>query len=198
MRVAVEIPKSDTDALAAGLQAYPKGAARVVYRAINKIGKSTRTYISREVRKKIAIKAKDANKCITYHRGRLSNPTGRIKIRGKRLPLIQFGASQTKKGVTYRIEKGGGRKRMQGGFIATMRSGHRGVFSRRGKSRLPIHEAFGVSIPYAVSEVRQLARTTLERDVSRKLTRELRTQVGVLLDQEARKAARKAAKAGAA
>jgi hypothetical protein len=73
-----------------------------------------------------------------------------VEITGARLPLIDFGArgpepSRGKgRGVTYRLK--GGRGRVPNAFIATMPSGHRGVFVRRGAPRLPIVELKGPSL----------------------------------------------------
>lgn len=55
--------------------------------------------------------------------------------------VIDLGARQTKKGVTFSINSGT-RSLIAGAFISTMRSGHRGVFFRRTRARLPIAEAF--------------------------------------------------------
>lgn len=49
--------------------------------------------------------------------------------------LIWLGAKQTSSGVTAQ----GGRI-VEGGFIATMKNGHKGVFKRRGTARLRIDE----------------------------------------------------------
>ena len=45
-----------------------------------------------------------------------------------------------RRGVSVAILKGERRKRLKGAFLQTMRSGHRGVFVRQGKTRLPILE----------------------------------------------------------
>lgn len=69
----------------------------------------------------------------------------------RRIPLIQFGAKGPEpsrgrgRGVSYRL--GGQRRRAPRAFIATMKSGHRGVFQRReGAGRNPIVELHGPSI----------------------------------------------------
>jgi hypothetical protein len=73
-------------------------------------------------------------------------------------PLINYGAKQTKKGVTVRVKNG--RTTLRHAFIATMPNGHKGVFERVGSghkrvtkkgrsymSGLPIKELYGPSIP---------------------------------------------------
>lgn len=85
----------------------------------------------------------------------------RIYANAKRIPLIDFGAKGPEpsrgrgRGVT--VKSSGGRRTIPNAFIATMRSGHRGVFQRvagasgrrgpgRNRSQLPIRELFGPSI----------------------------------------------------
>ncbi len=86
----------------------------------------------------------------------------RLYANAKRIPLIELGAKGPEpsrgrgRGVSVKGQ-GGGRRTIANAFIATMRSGHRGVFERaagasgrRGapphRSQLPIRELFGPSI----------------------------------------------------
>jgi hypothetical protein len=59
---------------------------------------------------------------------------------GKEIPLAKYPARQTKRGVSVLVNKGK-RKLVRGAFLATMKSGHTGVFRREGKQRLPIKHA---------------------------------------------------------
>jgi len=86
-----------------------------------------------------------------------------IEVSGKRIPLIEFAARGPEpsrgrgRGVSYR-NPGGGRGRIADAFIATMPTGHRGVFQRapgsihkkgskgKGWTELPIREKFGPSL----------------------------------------------------
>ena len=68
-----------------------------------------------------------------------------VFARGKRIPIMAMKAKQTRKGVTYRSQ--GKRKLIPSAFIATMPSGHRSVYKRKGKPRLPIAKLYGPSIP---------------------------------------------------
>lgn len=55
-----------------------------------------------------------------------------VHVKGEVSPMIGYDPKKTKKGVTVRINKGGPRKLLPHAFIATMRSGHEGVFIRQG------------------------------------------------------------------
>jgi len=69
----------------------------------------------------------------------------RVDIKGTRIPLINFKHSNTAY-LTYSVRRGENRGNSRA-FLAGMNSGHRGIFVRVGKSRLPIRELFGASYP---------------------------------------------------
>lgn len=86
--------------------------------------------------------------------------------KAKPIPLIAFNARQTGRGVSVEVTKGR-RLVVAHAFIATMASGHKGVFLRRGnkqimqrgryagKKRQPIYEAFSASVAPALGEAAQ-------------------------------------------
>lgn len=73
-----------------------------------------------------------------------------VDVRGTRVSLAAYPARQTRKGVSIEVEPG---KRfvVPGAFMATLThggrggggAGHKGVFIRKGKQRLPIRELLG-------------------------------------------------------
>jgi hypothetical protein len=64
-----------------------------------------------------------------------------------RIPLIEFSAKDTKKsGVRFKIRKAGGSAKLRHAFIATMPSGHTGVFQRVPGTR-KIREVVGIDVP---------------------------------------------------
>jgi hypothetical protein len=66
-----------------------------------------------------------------------------LNVRGTVVPLIAYPHRQTRKGVSVAVNVGK-RTLVQGAFIATMpKSGHKGIWRRAGKSRLPIVELYG-------------------------------------------------------
>jgi hypothetical protein len=74
--------------------------------------------------------------------------------KGKRLPLITIDpkAKQGRTGVSYRGAQGL-RRAIPHAFIATMPSGHRGVYARKpGEGRLPIRELLGPSIDHVFKQ----------------------------------------------
>ena len=112
--------------------------------AINATAKKTRLEIGKTVRETIAIKKKESEQPLKIStkasKGSLSS-TVRLQ-KTPRLPLKSFSARQDKKGVSYKISKQGGRKRLNGAFEWAA-IGH--FFIRAGTARLPIHKLDGVS-----------------------------------------------------
>ena len=55
--------------------------------------------------------------------------------------MAEYPYRQGRRGVSVTINKGK-RVLVKGAFASIMRSGHEGIFRRKGKARLPIHELF--------------------------------------------------------
>jgi len=162
----------------------PKRFERVVRRTVNKTAAKAKTAMSKEVRKTYTIKAKDFNKKVKLNRAKGRSLKAVIRAKDTRgTPLINFNPRQTKKGVTYRVKKTEGRKRLPHAFIATMPSGHTGVFKRfgprvriRGRAgkHQRIREQFRVDTVGMVNqEGVKAARRTVDTDMDRILTHEL-------------------------
>jgi hypothetical protein len=122
------------------LREVPGGIKRAVARAGNETFAEAKTQIVKLVRQHINILAKDVSSHINMqHRMKWVAGTiqGKLVIPwGERLGLKYFGAKQTKKGVTYLIKKGGGRKLLPGAFIGTQRLGEQ-VWMRAGLRKRP-------------------------------------------------------------
>lgn len=78
-------------------------------------------------------------------------------VRGQPIPASKFPHLDTRKSFA-RAGRAGGRGvivkfgegqvgRIAGAFAVTLKSGHQGIFRRRGKGRLPIDEAFSTRLP---------------------------------------------------
>lgn len=128
--------------------------------ALNKMADQVKVATSREVRAAgYNLKAAAIKKGLKVRRASAGNLRSSVVASGRPIPLIQYGARQTAKGVTVNVLNG--RKLIKGAFIATMRSGHTGVFVREpngkhkkvmsgGKAswhQLPIRELFGPAVP---------------------------------------------------
>lgn len=140
-----------------------------VVAAINHTLGVAKTAANKEIRNEYKIRAKDIRPALSIRRAKRGKNTweieGALVATGRPLGLIRFGARQTKKGVSVNVL--GQRKVVAKAFIATMKSGHSGVFGRgnynsnrfnfrykrirkRGNDT-PITEMKTVSIPTAFS-----------------------------------------------
>lgn len=144
MSIGIDV-KWDRSGIAA-LETGPlKGALK---RALRKAGatalRDMRSEASKRIRARKAIKPRYITRAITLRRtgGDVADMTWAVNVSGEAVPLVAYPARQTKKGVSVEVNRGK-RTLVKGSFIATMKSGHKGVFRRTGKARLPIHELRG-------------------------------------------------------
>ena len=161
------------------LRAVPRAVPRVFRRAINRTVDMAATDLKRRVSTQITAKKGEIAKGISKKKATYANLTGSLGAKTFRPGLLAFpGTRQTKHGVSYRISRTAGRKRIERGFIATMPSGHRGVFVRGGPSRLPIGEAKGPSIWKIITGTAGLLRACTEAAGNR-LGKLINDQIGV-------------------
>jgi hypothetical protein len=124
------------------------GVERATARALSKAGgdaaRFMRTGSARLVRARKRLKLARVLRSLplTFPRGKaIEDLVWLMDVSGAAIPLIDYPSRQVKSGVSVAVNAGG-RSILKSAFIATMGNGHRGVFFRTGKSRLPIKEAF--------------------------------------------------------
>lgn len=127
----IKIDQEDFRRLQSMLADITSMAPRVAMRAINKTATGTKTDTSAAIRAEITAKKSAVDETIKVTKATESNPTAYIASTGKPLPLIDYGARQTNKGVSVQVRKDRTRKVIPQAFIATMKSGHKGVFWRK-------------------------------------------------------------------
>lgn len=118
-------------------------ANKAVASSLNKTVALARTAMSREIRAEFNMSAATVNQSLRIQRasaakGRfeLSATLSSISRPGRRsLNLARFSARQTRKGVTFKVKRGGPRKLIPGAFLI---NGGNTVMIREGKTRLPI------------------------------------------------------------
>jgi hypothetical protein len=156
-------------------------------RAINKMIAQVKTGAAREIRDAgYKLKVSDIKKGLKLSYATAASLTARVTASGKPIPLSAYGARQTAKGVSVDVLHG--RKVITHAFIATMPSGHKGVFVRVGNqhkktakgsriiwSGLPIKELFGPSIPDGMANA--AVQAALQRLVLEKFPDILRQQI---------------------
>jgi hypothetical protein len=163
-------------------------APKAVQRALNKTAITARAQAARSIRDTgYGLKVGVIKDAFSIRRATQADLKAILTATGKAIPLIDYGARQTSRGVTVNVKNG--RKLIAHAFIATMPSGHKGVFIRvdnrhkrvirNGKvysSGLPIKELFGPSIPsaFANDAVQDALKTAIEERFPVVLKQELK------------------------
>lgn len=145
MSVGINV-KWDRSGIAA-LETGPLKAA--LKRALRKAGatalRDMRSEASKRIRSRKRLKVKYINRALSLRRpsgGDISSFAWALDVSGESVPLTAYPFRQTKKGVSVEVTRGK-RTILKGSFVATLKSGHKGIFLRRGKARLPIKALFG-------------------------------------------------------
>lgn len=173
-------------AVIASLEQLGRAGDIAIKRALSRTATSVRAAMATEVAKDTGVrvsKVRDEIKVRIDPEARAAT----VSISGARIPLIEFRASGREpsrgkgRGVSAVIE--GKRKRYPNAFIATMRSGHRGVFTRVGAStrrsaggwarNLPIAELNGPSLPHVFAKFIPLGVQRAGEQLAKNLEHEL-------------------------
>lgn len=136
-------------------QAVPRAGAR----AMNRVGTTMRKEAVNAIADSAKIKKKNIRARMSIRKANRRHLQVVITAGGGVVPLIEYSARKTRRGVTVNVKRG--RKLVKGAFISTMKSGHRGVFRRRGRARLKIDEMYSSTV--AQLFVNTKARRRIER-----------------------------------
>lgn len=99
--------------------------------AINRTLATVRSRIVKRLAEKINLRQKDIRDAVTIKKASYENMEGQVNVTRKHVPLFDFvGFRQTKTGVSIQVLKDGPREVLTGTFIATMPTGHEGIFER--------------------------------------------------------------------
>lgn len=163
-----------------------KSLPRELAAAVNSVAKKTRLSIGREIRKTVNLKKDQAERPIKITQTATAEvPTAKVSLAKEvRLGLQHFGARHDKKGVSYKIAKQGGRKRVDGAFMGP-RPGvpaprlNGGVFRRVGKERLPIVKLKGVSPygAYAKNDLSEAEVKAINAELSKQMERRINLNI---------------------
>jgi len=138
------------------LQGIKNGSRKAIVRALNKtVGTTTggvRSDASKAVAGSINLAQTVIKKDFSVAKATYSNLSAHVRAKGLPIALGKFkGTRQTKKGISVQVKKNRPRKVIRRAFIPKLKSGHKGVFWRTGKERLPIDQRFGPRVPDILS-----------------------------------------------
>lgn len=126
------------------LNKLSKVHAKAEIAAMNRAARTARSEVVQSIREDYNIKASELKANIEIIKANKHRPYVLIKSKHKSIALYKFKARQLTKGTKAAIRKGG-RKMYKGAFVQEMRTGHTGVYQRKGKSKYPIKELYGPS-----------------------------------------------------
>lgn len=206
-QASVKVDPADRAAVQAILAGVKRGYPKVMSRSLNAGVKTGRIESRREVQEEVTAKAKYVNRAFVENKATYRRLSASLVASGSPIPLIGYSTRQTKKGVSVKVLKSGGRKLIEGGFITSVKAHkkgggfneHKGVFVRvskhkgtgklpkgkprkfkpQDKYRLPIRQLFGPSIPAIFDRGPILDK--VERAASLKQQDELARQVELIL-----------------
>lgn len=169
---------------------FPEKVKKAMVRAINRSVEGARTDAVKKVCEEYAIKPSDVRKTIVIARASSSKMEAQIISTGRPIPLIKFnvkpkkapakGTKVVKRKAVIAGVKFGNAEEIPNSFIAQMKSGHVGVFSRANNApRLPIEQKYGPSVPQMIGNKDVI--DFIEKRARERLDKELRHQIAYLL-----------------
>ena len=128
------------------IDSIAKNMPKVALRALNKVGRSAEVQANRAIRQEFNISRKDVDIGLSVRTASISDLSFKITAKGRPFSWKFFNAKWFKRsGARAKILKARFSK-MPHAFEATMKSGHTGIFQRKGEARYPIKEVKTISI----------------------------------------------------
>jgi hypothetical protein len=123
--------------------------ASTLSKAGNEAARKMKAESNRQVRDRKRFKVAAVNKALPLifpgSSKEIHKLVWRMKVAGTPVPLAAFPHRQQKNGVMVEVNTGK-RKLIKSAFTAQMKSGHEGIFRRKGDERLPIQELWTTKI----------------------------------------------------
>lgn len=176
-----EVIRFDVSQVLKTLDEMPRGPARrAIVRGLNKTATNVRTSASSAIRKRRALSAKVVRDALAIRKANNQKLVSSIVVTGRPIPLRDYKARQTKKGITAQVSPGKRKlvsHRGNAAFFVQKIGGH--VFARQGRDRLPIKKLYGPSLPstFAQEEVRKAWTATAVEVMPKRLAEEMRFEL---------------------
>ena len=136
MNIDISLDKNQLKGVESMLRDIKNGAKKAHVTAINKTLTTTRVQVRKRIGQDINLAAKRINQELDIEKANYSKISGRFVAYCAPIGLINFGANQTAKGVTYKIYKSGGRQFLKHAFIAESK-GANNVWWRGNRASMP-------------------------------------------------------------
>lgn len=189
-----EIKVANVDEIEKRLGNFKSKAPLVLSRAINRSIQNVKKNMGKETSQRYYISSSDVKKTVRVVKATKGSLKAAAISSGEGIALSKFkvspntpvryrGASRSPKVYRAGVKKSGGVKPLDGNpksFVAVMKSGHTGVFTRKTGDSLPIRQLFGPSVPQIVknedimSKINTEASETLQKRIDAEINNILR------------------------
>lgn len=179
----VTIDPGQIAAMKAAIENTGRNLRKELAVACNATAAKGKSIIAKQIGKELATPQKNIRATISQSKkAKDTDISATLEVRkDRRISLKEFGARQTKAGVSYKISKSKGRKTVPGAFqgpkpgsINVRTKGN--VFKRVGKSRLPIVKLMGPSSwgVFVVGKKQGPSVTEIEAELKKQIDRRIR------------------------
>jgi hypothetical protein len=146
---------------------------KIVALALVDTAKSAQSKAASVIAKRTGLKVASVKSRIFYDHVAPGDYEVAVRSSRRAIPLIEFPVHQVATGVSTRAW--GHQQIILHAFIAKMKSGHTGVYRRRGTSRLPLKQLWGPTIAgtFATKEVQAVISNTMKARLQSALARRM-------------------------
>ena len=131
----VTVDNSDLTDMRRMIETFRGGSKIVIVRATNDALSGVKTQSAKLIGAKVTAKAAEIKKHFAVKKMTFAQMSAVIDCTGKPLALAKYSVNKVKSGVSAKVKKANARKIIKHAFIATMKSGHKGVYWREDKRR---------------------------------------------------------------
>lgn len=174
----IDISIDGVDGVVVNLRTMADRTVPAITRGLNYAIAAARDVMVDAIASDVGLEPEKVRKQLPIRNATASTLSATLSATRKRIPLIDFHAQGPMpsrgqgQGVTYQLRGGAGR--VPNAFLTVMKTGHKGVFARKGKARLPIRELFGPSLghvfaahrPAGVARATEAFRNSFSRDMA--------------------------------
>ena len=184
--ISIEIDAKQLKRLIVATGKAKKSFPRELAAAINDVARNTKVKIGKDVRTKVEMSVAESKKPLrTKQKATAQAPTAIVSIaKTRRLGLQHFKARQDKRGVSYKIDKQGGRQRIEGAFRGpkpgVIKPSWGGIVLQRvGKAKTPIVHIRGVSAfgVYAKNNMEKEQTLLIRQQLTQQMERRIKLNI---------------------
>lgn len=189
MKLTVAMDQAQLDDLKERLAFIKGGWERAVVRAMNTAASQARTRTAQRAKAVLTADPERIEQSLLTKKATYGARAATLRIFDQPIPLFRFDVSflfpTVEGGVTAKTIQGDSPLTLKHAFVARMSNGHVGVFSRKGKERLPIQEHYGPSVatvfektPGLEAEILQLAAEKFAQEAARQAEYLIQKELG--------------------